>query len=284
MIFPLLIALSAALCVALFVWGVALRTADRPVPDGMVIASRKPVRKGFGPLLLKSLSPAARFKLRRRIERAGRPGGLTVEGYAQSKAGNIVLYGSAGLIGLLLGHAIIAVGLLALGLFQTDIVLWNLSRERQTAIQRGLPDFLDVLAVTVTAGLSFRHALERVAEAMPGPVADEMITTLRQMDLGRSLREAFQELRQRNDSESLAAFVTAILQAEELGAPLAHVLTEIGLDMRREAAQQARRRAQRIDPQVTMITTFMMVPGMVLLIVGMLWFGTGGSAITHVIH
>jgi tight adherence protein C len=112
---------------------------------------------------------------------------------------------------------------------------------------------------------------------MPGHLSDEMRLALRQMELGTPLRSAFEELRQRNESESLASFVTAILQAEELGAPLARALTEISVDMRRDAIQHARRRAQRADPQITLIVTFLMLPAMMLLIVAMLWFGTDGS-------
>lgn len=297
MIMPFVAALAAACCVVLFVWGFALRTADRPVPEDLAIAVPRVRRTGlgplgglvemlgapFGPLALRLVSSAGRGKVRRRIERAGRPGGLTIEGYAQNRAGNLVLCGSAGLVGLFTGHSLIGLLLILAGLFQTDIVLWSLSRERQSAIARQLPDFLDVLAVTVSAGLGFRQALDRVSESMPGPVAEEMRMALRQMELGRPLREAFLELRQRNDSELLAGFVTAVLQTEELGAPLAQVLNEIGLDMRREASLQARRRAQRIEPQVTMITTFLMVPAMMILILGMLWFGSGEAVITHVL-
>ncbi|MGI8330699.1 DUF5936 domain-containing protein [Actinomadura scrupuli] len=295
---PLIFAFAAAACLAVFVWGFHLRTADRELPRGLGVTVAKAKRQGFGPLgglvealgapfgpaLLRLISPAARGKVRRRIERAGRPGGMRLEDYARNRAGNMVLYGGAGVLGLLIGHPFIALLLVAVGLFQTDIVLWNVSRERQAEIQKALPDFLDVLAVTVSAGLGFRQALARVAESMPGALSAEMQMTLRQMELGRSLREAFQELRQRNDSESLSGFVTAVLQAEELGAPLAQALTEIGVDMRREASQHARRRAQRVDPQVTMITTFLMVPGMMLLLVGMLWFGSAGSAVTRVFH
>lgn len=287
---PLLIATGAALAVLLFVWGYRLRTSGQPeVNDAAVDASVAKPSDGadFGPLgsvlgpfggplapvVLRMISPAARGRIRRRIERAGRPKGLTVEGYARNKAGCLALYGAVGLLVLIAGSPF-GVLLVLISLVQTDIVLWNLTRERQTEIQRALPDFLDVLTVTVSAGLGFRHALARVAESMPGALSDEMLMALRHMELGTAFRQAFEDLRQRNDSEALSSFVTAILQAEELGAPLARALTEISTDMRRDSFQAARRRAQRADPQVTMITTFFMVPGMMLLILGLFFFGT----------
>ncbi|MBC6461868.1 type II secretion system F family protein [Actinomadura sp. HBU206391] len=288
---PLFIAAAAALVVPMFMWGYVLKFRPQEVPDDLVVAARQNKREGFGPfgafidplgrpfgpLILALIPPTARGRLRARIERAGRPGGLTLDGYARNKAGNLVVYGTAGVIGMLSGQLLVGIALLAVGVVQTDIVLWNLGRERQTEIQKALPDFLDVLTVTVSAGLGFRHALARVAESMPGPLSDEMLKALRQMELGTPLRDAFEELRQRNDSESLSNFVTAILQAEELGAPLASALAEISIDMRRDAFQHARRRAQRADPQVTIIVTFFMVPAMMLLIVAMLWYGTDGS-------
>jgi tight adherence protein C len=285
-------ALAAGLTVPLFVWGYRLRTFGRPaVTDVSAENGKQAKRKQFGPfgevinplgrplapLVLRTISPAGRSKLRQRIERAGRPAGLTIEGYAQNKAGNLTVYGVAGFCGVITDHLFLGLGLLVIGFVQTDIVLWNLTRERQQEIQRALPDFLDVLTVTVSAGLGFRHALRRVADSMPGALSDEMLTALRQMEVGSPFRSAFEDLRQRNDSEALTSFVTAILQAEELGAPLARALSEISIDMRRDAFQHARRQAQRADPQITMIVTFLMVPGMILLIVSMLYWGSGAK-------
>ncbi|MFB4312836.1 type II secretion system F family protein [Actinomadura sp. 21ATH] len=289
---PLLLALAAGLTVPLFIWGYQLRTAGRPAPTDLAEPAAKaakpeefgpfggvinPIGRPFAPLVAATLSGAGRSRLRRRIDRAGRPAGLTVEGYAANKAGNILIYGSVGVLGILAGQSMVGGALFIIGLVQTDIVLWNLSRERQEEIQKSLPDFLDVLTVTVSAGLGFRHALARVADSMPGALSDEMKTALRQMDLGTPLREAFEGLRQRNDSEALASFVTAILQAEELGSPLARALSEISTDMRRDAFQNARRRAQRADPQITLIVTFLMLPAMMALVISIMYFGTNGS-------
>ncbi|RAY14417.1 type II secretion system (T2SS), F family protein [Actinomadura craniellae] len=289
--FPLAISAGAALCVLLFVWGYHLRSSGQQVPESFAMLTKKskvkqfgplgeiinPLGAPFGPALVRSMTPAMRGRIRRRIERAGRPYGLDLDGYARNKMGSVVLFGSVGVFVLLSGQTLFGGLLLIVSLVQTDVVLWNLSQERQQAIEKGLPDFLDVLAVTVSAGLSFRHALARVAESMPGALSQEMMTALRQMEVGTSLREAFEELRSRNNSEALASFVTAILQAEELGAPLTNALNDISVDMRREASQRARRSAQRADPQITMIVTFLMVPAMMALILGMLFYGTGAG-------
>jgi tight adherence protein C len=140
------------------------------------------------------------------------------------------------------------------------------ARRRQSRLERDLPDFIDILAITVHAGTGYRGALERVATSLSGPPAEEILTTLRQMDLGATRREAFEALRRRNESPTLDRFVATQLQAEELGVPVADALTSIASDTRRAAQQSARRRAQRTVPKLTLITVTMVLPATMLLI------------------
>jgi tight adherence protein C len=180
--------------------------------------------------------------------------------------GLLTLLGSSPLLVLVLGGA---------GWLAPDVWLSRAGRLRQEAIERTLPDFLDILAVSVRAGLGYRYALRRVAESLSGPVAEEMLTVLRQMELGRTRREAFLALRERNRSDALKAFVAAQLQAEELGVPLAEALNDIAADMRRVAHQDARRRAQRAAPRVSLIVTTLIVPGAMILILLSVYFASG---------
>jgi tight adherence protein C len=148
------------------------------------------------------------------------------------------------------------------------------ARARQARIQRDLPDFLDILAVTVSAGVAFRSALERVAEALRGPLGEEIMTALRQMELGMSRRQALEGIKDRNSSESLNQFITALLQAEELGVPLADALGNLAEDMRRSFYQAARRRAAKASPRVSLIVSTVIVPGAMILIVASVISGT----------
>jgi len=176
---------------------------------------------------------------------------------------------------LMRGQLLLAVLLVVFGLFWIEVGIWAAVRERKDAIDRTLPDFLDVLAVVVSAGLGFRQALDRVSEKYEGPWADELRITLRQMDMGVSRRQAFEELRKRNDSEQVAQFVTALQQGEELGAPIVETLIAIANDMRRTDAQNARRRAARAVPKATMVITTFMVPGTMVLLVAGFFIGSG---------
>ncbi|GAA0964220.1 type II secretion system F family protein [Actinocorallia libanotica] len=286
--FILGISLASALLVTTAVWGAALYTqGDRVVPGELPLPAPKArtesvfilnriadvIGRPFTGLALEMLAPW-RAGIRRRIDAAGRPGGMTVESYARQTAGMVVMFGGLGVLLLLLDNTVVAAFTLVAA-FQNEFLLYGRSRTRQDEIERGLPDFLDVLAVTVTAGLSFRSALGRVVESMPGALAEEFLIALRQMELGTPRREAFEDLRERNDSPAIGQFVTALLQAEELGAPLSTSLMDIATDMRRESAQWARRRAQRITPRITAVTTALTLPAMMLVIVGALFFGSG---------
>ncbi|MFA1545102.1 type II secretion system F family protein [Actinomadura chokoriensis] len=282
--------LAGALCVVAAVWGFSLARAGERVAASAVPAKQKSAKKNdafilnviadvvgrpFTGLTMELLAPW-RAGIRKRIDAAGRPGGMTVESYARTTAGYVVMFATLALLMIAIGQPIFGV-LCLLGALQNEGVLRGRMNARQDTIQRTLPDFLDVLAVTVSAGLSFRVALGRVAGSMPGPLADEFMVALRQMELGTSRREAFEDLRERNNSEALSSFVTALLQAEELGAPLQTALMDISADMRRESSQWAKRKAQRTTPQITAVSTALTLPAVMLLVLGGMFFGSGAN-------
>ncbi|GHC95164.1 membrane protein [Nocardiopsis terrae] len=286
---PLAAALASALVVLVGVYGLYLTLSQTRVPvDDPVEA---PVRtksdetfflhriteaigRPFSRSVLASLSTKQRRSIAARIEAAGRPDGLTAERYVQRKIGEVTIYGTLALLVLVSDSspllALFAVAFMGL----TDLNLYVQTQERADQVQTQLPDFLDVLAVTVSAGMSFRAAVGRVAASMPGVLSDEFTIALRQMELGISRREAFDSLRRRNRNDSLSKFVTAIQQAEELGAPLSDTLVNISRDMRRADAQYMRRKAQQLNPRVTMVTAVTLLPGLLILIVGSMFLGT----------
>jgi tight adherence protein C len=212
-------------------------------------------------------NPGRREKVRQRIDSAGRPGGLTVERYARRKGAFVVIGFGVALFMLISGSIVSAVAILFLGLFAFDAWLQGTARRRQEALERSLPDFLDILAVCVSAGIAFRPALARVAESSEGPVREEMQLVLRQIALGAPRRDAFEALRQRNSSDGVSTFVTAVQQAEELGVPLTDALVDLARDMRQEAFQHARQRAQKAAPRVSVVTTAVIAPGAVIIII-----------------
>jgi tight adherence protein C len=225
----------------------------------------------LGPRLLVRMSDARRTKALARLDRAGRPGGMNLERYAELRAAALAIGLVFAILVLALGSWFLALVIALMGWIGVDAWLAQTGRRRQARLERDMPDFIDILAITVRAGVGYRGALERVASSLSGPPAEEIITTLRQMDLGATRREAFEALRARNQSRTLERFVTVQLQAEELGVPLADALAGIASDTRREAQQTARRRAQRTVPKLTLITITMVLPAtMLLIVVGLL--------------
>lgn len=280
-----LLALVVGLAVYGAIAGIRMYRADAKLPGDLAIAlevgSTRTSAVGSGidrmgmrwaPAVLRMMGPKAVNKKRHQIDMAGNPGGLTIDRYAARRA----VYGALGVFGalstLMRGQIFVSILLLAFGAFWVEVGIWSAVRVRKEHIERTLPDFLDVLAVVVSAGLGFRQALERVAEKYEGPWADELRITLRQMDMGVSRRQAFDELRKRNDSEQVAMFVTTLQQGEELGAPIVETLIQIANDMRRTDAQNARRKAAKAVPKATFAVTSFLLPGtLVLLTVGFVY-------------
>ncbi|MDQ0992793.1 DUF5936 domain-containing protein [Streptomyces sp. V3I7] len=285
-------ALLLALLMGLAVWGVfagiRMYRSETKLPSDLALALEVgATRTGavdslidrmgmrWAPAVLRLMGPQRVARYRRRIDLAGNPGGLTIDRYAARRAVYGALGGVGCLVMLLRGDYFVALLLLAFGAFWTEVGIWSAVRIRKDVIERTLPDFLDVLAVVVSAGLGFRQALDRVADRYEGPWADELRITLRQMDLGMSRREAFAELRRRNDSEQVAMFVSALQQGEELGAPIVDTLVSLAKDMRRTDAQNARRKAARAVPKATLMITTFMVPATMLLLAAGLLLGSG---------
>ncbi|MEU9366909.1 DUF5936 domain-containing protein [Streptomyces avermitilis] len=286
----LLLAALMAAAVAGVLLGIRMIRADAKLPSDLVLALEVGATRvstadsavdrlgmRFAPLVLRLMGPRRVAAKRRRIDMAGNPGGLTLNRYAARRAVYGIFGVVLGLIFLTGGHPLFALGTLAFGLLAADGLIWQAVRERKDVIDRTLPDFLDVLAVVVSAGLGFRQALDRVAEKYEGPWADELRITLRQMDMGVSRRQAFDELRKRNSSEQVAQFVSALQQGEELGSPIAETLIQLATDMRRTDAQNARRRAAKTIPKATMVTLVFMLPATMILIATGMFLGSGSN-------
>jgi tight adherence protein C len=286
---PLLAGFLAAACVTVGLLGVPLMLDRGPI-DRLAAAStaggerrvsllRRVVEwlaARLGPRLAPSVRASRREAISRRLDLAGRHANLTVQRFVGLKGAICVIaFALFGFLALVGGSWPLAFLAALIGWFLPEIWLSREGRLRQERIERDLPDFLDILAVTVRAGLGYRSALQRVAEALGGPAGEEVLVALRQMDLGATRRDAFLAMRDRNSAESLGTFVGAQLQAEELGVPLSEALNDIALDMRRTAAQSARRRAARAAPRISIIVTTLIVPGAMILILASMVLGSG---------
>lgn len=282
---PLLAALGAAALVGTGALGVRLitstgleqveaqyRTAQKELRTGGLAGLLDVLGRAFLRPMVRLYGSARLRKLDVAIRRAGRPDGVTVTVYVQRQAGAIVLGFLLLLVFGMVGQWIFGVFLVVILSVWMRVWLLGATQSRQKQLDRELPDFLDVLGVTVLAGLGFRQAVERVCDFHDGALAEEMRRTLREMDVGVSRRHAFVGLRERTSSEAVGAFVTALLQAEELGVPLSDALEQIGRDSRREHAQRVRQKAAQAGPKVSLVVTLTIMPGAMLLIMSAIVF------------
>lgn len=229
------------------------------------------------PLLRTVTGDRTRRSLQARLDAAGGLNGTTVDRFLARRAGGAGIGLVIAVSYVLSGRALIGLLIGAVLTLRADWVLRGAGARRQAEIERTLPDLLDVLGVTVLAGASFRVGIARVALALPGALADELTTALRQLDVGVSRREAFENLRDRNPSPGLRRFVAGVLQAEELGSSLAKVLDDLAVDMRKTFAQEARKRADSMDKSIALVTTTVLLPAMILLVLSVFFGGISGA-------
>ena len=142
------------------------------------------------------------------------------------------------------------------------------ARSRQTKIQKKLPDMMDLIFVSVEAGLGFDMALKRTTEKMPGPLSDEINRALDEMNKGRSREDALRGIYHRTGVEDLSSFITAVIQSEQLGSNIANMLRVQSTSMRQRRRQRAEQAAMRVPVKLLFPLVFFMMPALFIVILG----------------
>jgi len=147
-------------------------------------------------------------------------------------------------------------------------VLNQAIEHRHVEIQKALPDFLDMVASTVQAGLSVNAALGYAIDVAPGPLGEEMKEVLSQIRLGRARSDALKAMADRVNQTELKTAITAITQAERLGANLAAVLVDLAEDTRNHRASVVEENAAKMPVKMVLPMAFCMLPTLFLIIFG----------------
>jgi tight adherence protein C len=156
----------------------------------------------------------------------------------------------------------------AAGFFVPDTVVTMLSRRRRERIAAELPDALDLLAVSVEAGLGFDGAISKLTEHMNGPLADEFALTLSEMRIGESRQAALKRLSARVEAPEVGSFTRAIIQADQLGTSLGRILRVQAADVRLRRQSAAEERAMKAPIKMLFPTVLFIFPAMFLVILG----------------
>ena len=215
-------------------------------------------------------------KIQRRLTLAGNPYRWTPADYLGTKAfaglvmGGLLFFfmtiGSQPLWAIIFG----AIGVL-FGWFGPDLMLRSKTQARQKQIQRALPDALDLLVISVEAGLGFDAAIGRLVEKKSDALAAEFARVLAEMRVGRSRRDALKDMVLRTQVPDLNNFVGAILQAEQLGVSVTKVLTVQAEQMRTLRRQRAEEKAAQLQLKMIFPLAIFIFPALCVVIMGPIW-------------
>jgi tight adherence protein C len=182
---------------------------------------------------------------------------------------------SLGLLGLLVGQAlkapaattVLVVACFALaGTILPQSVVRARTRRRTGAILMALPDTLDLLAVAVRAGLGLESAIAKIAEVTNGPLAEELAIVLTEIRIGESRQNALDHLAKRLDAPEVTALVRSLIQAEQLGAPLAETLATRAAEARRRRFLATEEKAGRAPVKMLFPTVLFIFPALFVVI------------------
>jgi tight adherence protein C len=160
------------------------------------------------------------------------------------------------------------IGLPFVGVALPSAWLARRTNDRMMSIRKDLPDTLDLLAISVEAGMGFEGALAIVCENFQSAIAEEFTRALKEMELGLPRREALQNLKRRTNVPELSGFVLAIVQADALGMPLGRVLQTQASEMRNKRRQWARERAAKLPIKVLFPLILFIFPAIMIVLMG----------------
>jgi len=275
-----LIIAAIVLPLAYFTW--VLATLDRKgalavqsnLGHGFAMGSISSVQSA--PVLLgisRRLTPGSyEAKLDRWLALAGRPESMPLEKLIVAKP-LLALFGALG--GFLLVSKSLTSANIALAVFATvfcyflpDLLVYNKGIKRQEAIELELPNTLDQMLISVEAGLGFESAMAKAAANGGGPLAQELLRTLQDIQVGRPRQEAYASMAARSSVQDLRNFVRAVVQADKYGIGIAKVLRAQAKDARVKRRQRAEEKAMKLPVKVLFPLIFFIFPVLFIVLLG----------------
>jgi tight adherence protein C len=247
----------------------ALGERDRPFRDRVVA----PARERLAGFVLKIHPKTTVDSVRSKLLAAGMGRTTTPTGFLAAKAA----IGIAGLLfGAFFGGAlsggvgvfVFALAFGGIGFLAPDFVVGSRARKRRESIKAQLPDALDLLAVSVEAGLGFDGAISKLTDNMDGPLTEEFGLTLNEIRIGESRQDALKKLSERTDTPEVSGFVRAIIQADQLGISLGRILRVQATDSRLRRQAAAEEKAMKAPIKMLFPTVMFIFPAMFLVILG----------------
>jgi len=235
----------------------------------------------FRPMLGKSASLVLTFVpftreevLEKKVSEAGRPGNLNAREWMVIKV--ILAVGLGTLLWLAFQRAdrplwqavILSGATFVFGWFSVDLWLSGRGKRRQDEVRRSLPDILDLLTVSVEAGLGFEGALMKIVEKTHGLLSDEFLNVLRETKMGKPRREALKDMAKRLNVDDLSNFVSSIVMAEQLGISIGKVLRIQAKEMRQKKRQKTEEAAMRAPIKMLIPMLLFIFPALFIVLLG----------------
>jgi len=285
---PVVAVFVAVAALALWIGNGVLR-AQRAAVDRLAVYGKAPTReealakplseRAIAPILLGLGRFMGRYtpsgylaKIQHKLLLAGNPGTVDASSFVVVKV--VTTVGAVILWFLVQGYLepqqrLMAFVLLAvLGFFGPDAWLRRKIDDRQGQMLRALPDVLDLLVISVEAGLGFDSALQRVVATVPGPLSEEFFRMLQETRVGVGRRDAMRHLMDRTDLDELRSFLLAMLQAEAFGVAIARVLRVQADEMRVKRRQRAQEKAFAAPVKIVFPLVFCIFPSLFIVLLG----------------
>jgi tight adherence protein C len=156
----------------------------------------------------------------------------------------------------------------ALGWWVPAQVVKDRARRRLGEIDYELPELIDLLVVTIEAGLGFVGSLQMASKRLEGPLGDELRLTLQEQNMGLSINEALHNTMLRADTPAMRSFVRSVTQGERLGVSIGQIMRDLAGEMRRRRKQAAEERAQKAPIKILFPLVFLIFPAMFIVLLG----------------
>jgi tight adherence protein C len=213
-------------------------------------------------------------RIRHKLDLAGNPPGWTIDRVVAAKVlgavAGLVIGGLAAVVfaeSLTTRLIITGIGLLV-GFMSPNLYLYQKAYDRSARLLKELPDAIDLLTISVESGLGFDAAIQQVSRNTEGPLADEFARVLREMQIGQGRSEALRSLADRTNLPDLRSFVSAMVQADSFGIPIAQVLRVQSSEMRTKRRQRAEEKAQQVPVKITIPLIFFILPCLFIAVMG----------------
>jgi len=259
----------------------AIETIGRPVTAREEELDRSFTERVLEPSRLAVIAVGRRLtpdgqvdRIRRRLDLAGNPAAWDVDRVIALQVLGAVFLAAVGAIvgfvadsGLLRAVAFVVVGAIVGWLLPT-MIIYQMASARSDRLLRDLPDSLDLLTISVEAGLSFDAALSYVARNGRGPMAREFSRVLQEMQIGTSRPEALRAVAERTDVAELKSFASAMNQADAFGVPIARALRIQADEIRVKRRQRVEEKAQQVPVKILFPLIFGILPVLFIAIIG----------------